>query len=154
MIQRIQSIYLFLVALTTSLIYVFPFAEYVKDDQRYNMNIFGLINLSTSEKIFSIIPVLIIVNITIIVAIASLFMFKNRILQLKLGRLNIFLFLILLGVIFYYSDNAVEALGKDNVVIFYQLGAMLPIASILFTFLANKAIRKDEELVRSADRIR
>jgi hypothetical protein len=154
MIQRIQSVYLFLVAIATSLIYIFPFGEYVINQERYRFDILGLTNLSTHERLFTVMPVLFLVTITMIMSLITIFLYKNRLLQLKLGRLNIFLYLILIGTIFYYSDRAVETLGNEGVVIFYQLGAMLPIICIILTFLANRAIRKDEALVRSADRIR
>jgi hypothetical protein len=36
----------------------------------------------------------------------------------------------------------------------YKLGAILPIVSVILVFLATRAIKKDEDLVRSADRIR
>lgn len=154
MIQRIQTVYLFFAALATGLMFIFPLAEYLHNNILFRLNMLGLHNLSSGHSLFSALPVLVLVSISFLLSLTSIFLYKNRMLQVRLGRINIFLLLVLLGAIFYYSDRAVDALGGDDVVIHYQLGAMLPIVSVIMTYLANRAILKDEALVRSADRIR
>ena len=79
-----------------------------------------------------------------------IFVFKNRQLQFVLGRLNILLNVILLGVFVYWSLNlpGEDAFSKKGI------GRLIPIISIVFLVLANKAIKKDEQLVKSVDRLR
>jgi ABC-type polysaccharide transport system permease subunit len=68
-----------------------------------------------------------------------------------LGRLNIILNLILLGLFVYRSLNLS---GETALVSEKGIGMFLPIISIVMLVLANKAIKKDEDLVKSVDRLR
>ena len=85
-----------------------------------------------------------------LIQVISIFSFKNRKSQFILGRLNIILNFILLGVFVYQSLN----LSGETDVSEKGIGMILPIFSIVFLALANKAIKKDEDLVKSVDRLR
>jgi hypothetical protein len=70
--------------------------------------------------------------------------------QFVMGRLNIILNLILLGLFVYRTLNTSgEAMVSEK-----GVGMFLPIFSIVLLVLANKAIKKDEDLVKSVDRLR
>ncbi|WP_430467647.1 DUF4293 domain-containing protein [Winogradskyella ouciana] len=136
MIQRVQTLYLFLAAgISAGLIYVFHLwtnmegAKVFADDINY---VFGLF---LASAFFSIV---------------SIFRFKNRKSQFMLGRLNIILNFILLGIFVYQSLN----LSGETNVSEKGIGILLPIFSIVCLVLANKAIKKDEDLVKSVDRLR
>jgi hypothetical protein len=136
MIQRIQSIYLLLTAgISAGLIFVFHLWITNEDVKIFAMDellYFGLFLGSAALSLLSI------------------FMFKNRKLQFVLGRLNIILNVILLGFFVYQSLNiSGEALVSEK-----GIGIFLPILSIVLLVLANKAIKKDEDLVKSVDRLR
>ena len=73
-------------------------------------------------------------------------MFKNRVKQIKIGKLAI-AYWVIWAVIFVILSLSIDNLKPS-------FGAIIPLLSILFIYLANKAIRKDEDLVRSIDRIR
>jgi len=47
-----------------------------------------------------------------------------------------------------------NAMEMNESEIIYELGSFLPIIAAVFTFLASRSIKKDEDLIRSADRIR
>ncbi|OXA73209.1 transcription termination factor Rho [Flavobacterium aquidurense] len=136
MIQRIQTVYLILTFLITGVLLFFiplwtlnngkPF--YFMQDQFYTV----LLSLSTVLTIFSIIS------------------YKKRQNQFVMGRLNIILNLILLGLFVYRSLN----LSGETVVSEKGIGMFLPIVAIVLLVLANKAIKKDEDLVKSVDRLR
>ena len=136
MIQRIQSIYLLIVAgISGGLQFVFHLWENVKGIAVFakdNMLYFGMFLASAA------------------LAIITIFMFKNRKFQFVLGRLNIILNFFLLGLFVYQSLNVS---GETNVSE-KGIGILLPIISIVFLVLANKAIKKDEDLVKSVDRLR
>lgn len=85
-----------------------------------------------------------------VLSFVTIFLFKNRKSQFMLGRLNIILNFILLGFFVYLSLN----LSGETVVSKKGIGMLLPIFSIVFLVLANKAIKKDEDLVKSVDRLR
>ena len=134
MIQRIQSVYLLLVALLSAALLL---GVYQKN--------WGLVFEGTSlmvvlaESIF-----------TLIVSIGSLFWYRNRQHQFVLNRLNLIAQLFLLGFFVYRSLNlsgGAQAPEKG-------VGMLIPIFSIVFLVLANRAIKKDEDLVKSVDRLR
>ena len=85
------------------------------------------------------------------IAIVTMLKYRNRNLQIRLNYLNIFLNVLLVGGIFYYS-TLLE--GMIHVVPQYNAGGLFPLISIVLLFLANNFIQKDEKLVRSADRLR
>ncbi|GAA4291265.1 DUF4293 domain-containing protein [Aestuariibaculum suncheonense] len=136
MLQRIQSIYLLAAAgVSAGLIFVFHLwvtnddvVVYAKDD----------------------IKVLAMFVASAALSLVTIFKYKNRKSQFMLGRLNIILNFILLGFFVYQSLNVS---GETNVSE-KGIGMLLPIISIVFLALANKAIKKDEDLVKSVDRLR
>ncbi|WP_281335824.1 DUF4293 domain-containing protein [Flavobacterium eburneipallidum] len=137
MIQRIQTVYLFLSFVVTGILSLFlPLwtltngKEYLASENQIYTILFGL---STALSVYSII------------------IFKKRQTQFVLGRLNIILNLILLGLFVYRSLNLS---GETIAVSEKGIGMFLPIASIVLLVLANKAIKKDEDLVKSVDRLR
>ena len=136
MLQRIQTIYLFLAAICSAgLIFVFQLGENIAGEPVYAdelLLVFALFMISAAISLFTI------------------FLFKNRKLQFILGRLNILLNLILLGLFVYWSLNiSGEAYVSEK-----GIGMLIPVISIVFLVLANKAIKKDEDLVKSVDRLR
>ena len=137
MIQRIQTIYLILTFLAVGVLpFIFPLwtlsdgKDYLFMQNQFYVILFGL---STAVTIYSIIS------------------FKKRQTQFVANRLNIVLNLILLGLFVYHSLNLS---GETLVVSEKGIGMFLPILAIVFLVLANKAIKKDEDLVKSVDRLR
>lgn len=136
MIQRIQTIYLLISALIMGALYLwFPV---ITDTD-------GNVILDRSELV-----ILIPVFLSIALAIISILNFKKRQMQFVLNRLNILLSFVLLGVFVYRSLT----LSGETLVSEKGIGILLPIISIVFLVLANKAIKKDEDLVKSVDRLR
>ena len=137
MIQRIQTIYLLIVAgisagltfLVNLWVTIEEVVVFAKDEIVY----FSMFMVSA------------------ILALIAIFMFKNRKFQFVLGRLNILLNFILLG-LFVYRSLSIS--GETSDVSEKGIGILLPIFSIVFLVLANKAIKKDEDLVKSVDRLR
>ena len=91
--------------------------------------------------------------ITAIIALVSVFRYKNRLLQLKLGVLNTALISGLIGTIFLGISQG-DRLMTDSLEQEFLIGFFLPPIAIFLNFMANRFIRKDENLVRSVDRIR
>jgi hypothetical protein len=137
MLQRIQTIYLFLAFVVTGILpFLFPLwtmsdgkAYYFMQNQVYVI----ILGLSTMLSLLSIIS------------------YKKRQNQFVIGRLNMILNLILLGLFVYCSLNlSGETLAFSE----KGIGMFLPIVAIVLLVLANKAIKKDEDLVKSVDRLR
>ncbi|MBU2950101.1 DUF4293 domain-containing protein [Tamlana agarivorans] len=136
MIQRIQTIYLILAAIVSGgLIFAFELWTTPEGVKVYaNNTTYEYIAFLTSA-LFSIVSIL---------------RYKNRKSQFMLGRLNIILNFFLLGFFVYLSLN----LSGETAVSEKGIGMLLPVVSIVFLALANKAIKKDEDLVKSVDRLR
>ena len=144
MIQRIQSIYLLLSAIVSGgLIFLFNLWKDVDGNSIFAKNL-----LVSEDWMLKMIPILFIGSA--ILSLSSIFQFKNRQLQFVLGRLNILTNLILLGLLVYQSLN----LSGETMVSEKGIGSALPIIVIVLQVMANKAIKKDEDLVKSVDRLR
>jgi len=136
MLQRIQTIYLIIAVLVIGALYLwFPV---VQDTE-------GTIVISRSEPL-----VFGLIFASIVLTIISILTFKKRQMQFVLNRLTIILNFVLLGVFVYRSLT----LSGETLVSEKGIGVLLPIISIVFLVLANKAIKKDEDLVKSVDRLR
>ena len=136
MIQRIQTIYLLLAAgISAGLIFVFHLWTTVEEVKVFAKDDMLYLGLFAGSALLSAI---------------SIFVFKHRKSQFMLGRLNIILNFFLLGLFVYQSLN----LSGETVVSEKGIGILIPIVSIVFLALANKAIKKDEDLVKSVDRLR
>ncbi len=83
-------------------------------------------------------------------ALFALLGFKNRKNQFVLNRFNMLLNLFLLGFFVYRALN----LSGETSVSEKGIGMLIPVFSIVFLVMANKAIKKDEDLVKSVDRLR
>jgi len=143
MIQRIQTIYLLLASIISGvLIFVFNLWKSIEK------NIFAFDLLYSDSYLLKGIPISFIVSA--LLAFVAIFIFKNRKLQFVIGRLTILINLILLGVLIYVSLT----LPGEAAVSEKGIGMFIPVLAILLLVLANKAIKKDEDLVKSADRLR
>ncbi|WP_103070969.1 DUF4293 domain-containing protein [Aquimarina sediminis] len=135
MIQRIQTIYLLLAAVVSGVLCIYlPYGLDQNATPLYACGKPFLLGLFMGSAVLSVI---------------SIFLFKNRKLQFVLGRINILLNFILLGVFVYWSLTLPG--GSDPM---KGIGKFIPVISIVLLVMANKAIKKDEDLVKSVDRLR
>lgn len=155
MLQRIQSIYLLLATLALAALFIFPLLHNVyvngipetikitgvyQDVNGQQQNIQPFIAISVAAGLVSLLPLVII------------FLYKNRSLQTTLCYITM---LVTIGFSFWVSQTAKSAIGDAVVVMSnYGVGIILLSASILFVVLAQKAIQRDDKLVKSADRLR
>ncbi len=142
MIQRIQSIYLTIVIVLSAIL---PFV--FKLWKNSNKEVFALDLFSELTLLSKLVPVFFFLSA--LIAAIAIFKFKKRQLQFVLVRIIILINLFLLGILIYLS---LTLPGEASSV--KGIGMFLPIVVILFAFLANKAIKKDEDLVKSVDRLR
>ena len=135
MLQRIQTIYMIISATLLGALYVW-FPNIVSEE--------GLVVVHNDEPIM-----LGLIFGSILVTFISIFSYKKRKSQFVINRLNIILNFFLLGVFVYRSLT----LSGETLVSEKGIGVFLPIISIVFLVMANKAIKKDEDLVKSVDRL-
>jgi hypothetical protein len=144
MIQRIQSVYLLLATLISGGL-IFVFNLWINE---LGNKFFVIDSFSTGNVVLIAMAVLFFVSA--LISGITIFKFKNRQLQFVLGRLTILINFFLLGILVYFSQN----LSGEIQVSKKGIGLLIPIFTILLVVMANKAIKKDEELVKSVDRLR
>lgn len=144
MIQRIQSIYLLLATLISGGV-IFFLNLWVGEN---GLEFFALDSFKTENLLLKIMAILFLTSS--VLTFVTIFQFKKRQLQFVLGRLTILINFILLGILVYFAQN----LSGEIKVSEKGIGLLIPILTILLVVLANKAIKRDEELVKSVDRLR
>lgn len=163
MIQRIQSVFLFAAALCIAALFLSPVTAFNIRSTNVYMDITGFAgdgNLYNSVVGAYWFPIFTVLTVAVIVLLlVCLFSYKNRPRQLKLCTTTFFLEIILIGMLFLVPDsmakNLEPGLTEDvSRIVQYQWPSFLPLLSIILIRLAMRFIRKDEELVRSADRLR
>jgi len=144
MLQRIQSVYIFIAILLALLVaFLVPFWIDQNSDVIYLPSLF-----KNEELLYLIVPILFIGSG--IISLVSLLSFKNRTRQIISNRFNIVINFLLLGIIVYH----LLSLPGETVVSEKGIGVFIPLLVIVFLVLSNKAIIKDDKLVKSVDRLR
>ena len=153
MIQRIQSIYLFLVAILNSLLFILPLNEMVSGSHILRLSIFGLSDITDHGNILivDLFPLLVIVSVSILLSLVGIFLFKNRKIQM---RLSMYTSILGLGTTFLTFFYAYQITSTNSTELGFSVGLLLPIISSIFAFLAFRAIKRDDKLIKSVDRIR
>jgi len=132
--------------------FFFPLLRYIDPNSDiYELTYFGIRNIETGDHLVKAIPLTILLAVIILLLLITIFSYKNRILQMRLSVFSILLMLGSLGLICFY---ALHGKSKFNSEIFYLYPVIFPVISVTLTFLAFKGVKKDEELIRSYDRIR
>lgn len=149
MIQRIQSVYLLVVTILLVVCLCFPVGSYISAD--YSVSTFTNLCITAPDGVKDYSPwaLFAILLISAALAFVTIFLFKKRMLQI---RLTIFNTVLLLG---YYGILAAFILmseTKDTFSVSWTV--CLPVVSIILNWLAIRAIGKDEVLVKAYDRLR
>jgi hypothetical protein len=152
MIQRIQSVYLFLALIITGSLFYLDLAELASPVNSYTLTYKGLI--TTGEASTMAMPALAL-NILLLLAVAltavTIFIYKKRMIQIRLCALNMGLHAGISIMIFYFGKMAAKEFQTE---LSFNWPLILPLISLILIFLAMRAIGKDEALIRSLNRIR
>lgn len=155
MLQRIQTIWLFISSLVLFGLFLFPYIQFVKTDGAAQaIKVTGVYENIGGQPVKTQEFILLTI-VTVIVALLPLvviFYFRNRKRQIALCYVTI---LVILGYSFWLVQSARQVIGNVELDLpNYGIGVILPSLSIFFIILALKGIRKDEKLIKSADRLR
>tara|TARA_B100001029_G_C15050995_1_gene450716 strand:+ start:219 stop:704 length:486 start_codon:yes stop_codon:yes gene_type:complete len=161
MIQRIQTLFLILYIVALVFTFFFPVWQKISlNDETNSIEIIvtGYIsgvdfNNGDTSVLYDNFIISGLVIISCIVAAFSIFSYKNRLNQIKLGALNSFITSVLIIYFLYeifYNAQYININDKISFLISFYLIFL----AIFFNFLANRFIRKDELLVRESERIR
>jgi glucan phosphoethanolaminetransferase (alkaline phosphatase superfamily) len=156
MIQRVQTIYLFLAIICLgSTCLGLEFFRFVQSNEAFSFSVFGIESFKeTSSTMFKSIPIYLSVIGLCLFLFMTLMSYKNLKRQLKWARSCTFLYtvFVMASIIFYYSGGGILAEGEYLREL--GLGYALLIAGFPFCFLAQLGIKKDKKLLDSLDRLR
>ena len=183
MLQRIQSFYLVLVVVGIILMFQFPIATYTA--QTPNGDIGAALQLTNTKSIqtedmmdFHFVGddtvslpgkwVLSVVAVIVgFIALVSIFLYKNRVLQMRVVAFAFLFNVVLIFLIFFWAINGAGGnggylhvlqestlMGSSITTQMLTPGTITPIVTVILLFLAQRAIKKDEMKVRAADRLR
>ncbi|MDR2423977.1 MAG: DUF4293 domain-containing protein [Prevotellaceae bacterium] len=139
MIQRIQTVYLFLIVVLQSIMLLSDSA--------------GYIDANGVEQVFSIknIPAIaVLAALTSLIPAISMFMFRNRIRQIRFNIFNSILLVALqIYILYYIVSFAINAVSFT-----FSIISLFPAVSLILSILAIKKMLKDERLIQSLNRLR
>lgn len=147
MIQRIQSVFILVAELLVASLYLLKFADLSVNGELFTFTANGIFNGET--LIFDGLPIMIFIGLIVLLHIVILFIYKKRILQIRMLAFTIVLLLGLFGMFFYFTYA-----GFQGAKIAFKLPVVFPVIAVILDYLAIRAIGKDEALIRSIDRIR
>ena len=161
MIQRIQTLYLLLVVILGTLLCIFSPVEFLLPDATDYVSLHALDKWPLAVMSIAI-PLL---------ALVIIFLYKRRLLQVRLNIMNVVLCLgyyALLALYVAYIVKGYEPLGAVNCQLstvncqlstvncewYLTMWSAIPLVNVVLTMMATRRILKDEALVRAADRLR
>ena len=164
MIQRIQSLFLLIAFIATVVVFFFPVASITEftevqsellETDYYELSATGFEDPSPNSppqlSAYTFLPIVIILIMLMILILYTIFQYKNRMHQLKLVKMGIFLNIILVaGIFLNYPKLFIDSLIEIEP----GLGTYFPLISLIFLVMAYRFILKDEKLVKSVDRLR
>ena len=149
MIQRIQTVYLLIVGILLIVCMCLPIGAFVYPD----MSIYEVCNLCITNaegaSDYSVWALFGILLISTILSLVTIFLFKKRMLQI---RLTVFSTILLIG--YYITLVAFVYMLKYQASYSPSWGVCIPFICIVLNWLAIRAIGKDEVLVKAYDRLR
>ena len=135
MIQRIQTVYLFLAAVLNISVFFTPIYGHAMNDPAQWIGIGFAISLTLS----------------FVIAGGAIFLYRNRNLQIRVVKTGTYIQIVALG----FAAGILFSLGGFGTFLWQEvLSSGLIALALVFYWLAGRSIKKDEELVKSMDRIR
>ncbi len=147
MIQRIQSVYLLIVTALLVAALCLPMGSFTDAQGIHAFKSLGVELANGYQSTWGLFTILM---LSAIVAFATIFLYRNRILQI---RMSIFNSLLLIG--YYLAFLAFYIAFKNEGTTFQIHWALsFPLIAIILNYLAIRAIGRDEVMVKAADRLR
>jgi len=153
MLQRIQTAYLLIiVALTVATLFL-PLAVFQAGDIFYSFDASGISTIAPEpELVYPTWELFALTTIIAMVALVTIFLYKKRVLQIRLSVFNGLLMVGYYG-LFAYLIWKVKGQAEDLDVT-VRIALSFPLISIILNYLAIRNIGADETLVRSLERLR
>lgn len=155
MIQRIQTLYLLLVVVLTTITFFSPVAglQHAEQAAIYEMSYRGLfeMNVSGNNMLANTWMLTALMALIPLLSFITIILFKKRMLQIRLIIFNIVLMAGFYGLMFIYLWQYGKSLEAS---LYLEIPAAFPLVGIILSIMAIRAIGKDEALIKSLNRIR
>ncbi len=154
MIQRIQSLYLLCAVIVLVLAIMLPIGNFLVNDEEVTLTTL-MVTQSGGVKEMGSWPLAILSIAATALPFITIFLYKRRMLQIRLCLSEFVLLIGLQGFIIWVLSLSKKTLAEHgDVVASYSVPAILPLVAIILVWLAMRGIMKDEALIRSMNRIR
>ena len=146
MIQRIQTLWLFLAAMLNGLLFIWQLFRYNYPNMVYSPWQY--------EGVRNYIPLMILAALVTLMPLVTIFFFKDRKRQRGMVWLSILSIVAFIAVALMRASNLKN--GSLSITNFEYVipGILFPVAGMVFLVLALQGIRKDDKLIKSLDRLR
>ena len=162
MIQRRQTIFMFLSAIISALLFFMPLASFSDGTTVMKFTIFGIenpIETITLSKSYTW-PLIVLTILMTVLPVYTALRYKKRELQVKLCHLDMLLNIVFIGLVFLYYEadieNIIVAVENDTYIldVAYFIGMAIPLVNLVLEILAIRGIKKDIALLKSLDHLR
>jgi hypothetical protein len=144
MIQRIQTVFLLIAAIAIGTLGMIPFAT----SSVLTSSLFA----DGSYSVFDSILLEVLGATSVLLILATIFLYRNRKTQIKAAYGAVLLIVVFLVMAYLSLTNAGFSVSDPS--IRKGVGMLMPVIAIVCILAANRYIRKDENLVKSMDRLR
>ncbi len=145
MIQRIQTVYLLCASLLSGIAVLF-----VNFGQSNEGDVINFVDFFNYESNILLTAAGILFYLSSLLSFIAIFLYQKRTKQVFLGKINLAINLLIIFMLIYY----LQSLSGEILISVKGIGVAIPLLSSVLILLANKAIRKDDNLVKSVDRLR
>ena len=153
MIQRLQSVYLFLVAALVATCMFMPLTTIVTPEDTVILSSLGAYAPAPESKLlFEMWPLTIVAALAALLSLINIFLFRNRPLQMRVCHFTTWFLVAFYVIVGIYIYDLYIALNGESLQL--QAALSMPVVALVLNYIAYRRIRADERLVRSADRLR
>lgn len=185
MIQRIQSFYLVLAVCAFALCFMFPVASFETTGESATQVVSqlylvpradsgetevlhqiemgeSLVTMPQRSASTATWPLVLVAAVAGVLTLVSIFLFKNRMRQVRVVACAflltvVYLFVLFIGTVDHYAGQVARIgamVQAEPVKTTYSVATWAAVAAVALLFLAQRAIKRDEAKVRAADRLR
>jgi hypothetical protein len=152
MLQRRQSLYLFLVFILSIVLFTGPLASVSSGDAVYFLKHSGVTDLSGERLEMSTWPLTVMISISTLLSLLAIFSYLKRPRQMRMTLFLMFFNLGIVGIVAYYVAYIMHNYHGEQFLFEWRI--VIPPVMLVLLIMAFRGIRKDELMVRAADRIR
>ena len=152
MLQRIQTVYLLIITVLMMLVLFMPLALMQGGELFYTFDVMGLSAIKEPvELLYPTWALVALTGVSALLALITIFLYKNRVLQIRLCVFNTVLMLGFYALFAFYTLNFKADLQAELMV---KIALSFPLIGLILNYLAIRSIGADEMLVRSLNRLR